>query len=113
MTLLDSTSSTPFFAAIESKSVVSHINGTCDIPAENVPHQITHWELFRYFARFDRASYPRVLVADQVPPARLVVRSLPAQERQSVRAIVAATTITRGDKRDSLSRVNPARALVR
>lgn len=59
MTLIDSTSATPFFAAIEAKSIVAHILGRCDIPTTNVPHHITHWDLFRQYARFDHANYPR------------------------------------------------------
>lgn len=60
MTLIESTSSTPFFAAIEAKSIVAHILGRCEIPADPVPHQITHWDLLRHFASFDRANYPRL-----------------------------------------------------
>lgn len=59
MTLLDSTSATPFLAAVESKSIVAHILGRCEIPEEPVAHQVTHWDLYRHFARFDRANYPR------------------------------------------------------
>lgn len=58
MSLIDSTSSTPFFAAIEAKSIVAHIRGLCTIPKRNVPHPIVHWDLFEYFARFDHATYP-------------------------------------------------------
>ena len=57
MTLTDSTSSTPFFAAIESKSIVAHIQGRCVIPRDNVPHQVNHWNLFRLFAGFDDHNY--------------------------------------------------------
>jgi len=59
MTLIDSTSSTPFFAAIEAKSIVAHILGRCTIPKSNVPHHIVHWDLLRHFASFDHANYPR------------------------------------------------------
>ena len=59
MTLIDSTSATPFFAAIEAKSIVAHIQGRCDIPTTNVPHLVTHWDLFRHFAAFDHVHYPR------------------------------------------------------
>ena len=59
MSLIDSTSSTPFFAAIEAKSIVAHILGRCEIPKKNIPHHIVHWELFRHFASFDHANYPR------------------------------------------------------
>ena len=59
MTLLNSTSATPFLAAVESKSIVAHILGRCEIPEAPVAHQITHWDLYRHFARFDRATYPR------------------------------------------------------
>jgi cation diffusion facilitator CzcD-associated flavoprotein CzcO len=57
MSLSDTTSSTPFFAAIEAKSIVAHILGTCEVPTEPVPHQATHWHVFRHFASFDRANY--------------------------------------------------------
>lgn len=59
MSLIDSTSSTPFFAAIEAKSIVAHILGRCEIPKKNIPHHIAHWDLFRYFASFDHANYPK------------------------------------------------------
>jgi len=58
MSLLDSTSATPFFAAIESKSIVAHIRGRCEIPRKKIPHIISHWDLFRLFGSFDRANYP-------------------------------------------------------
>lgn len=60
MSLIESTSSKPLFAAIESKSIVSHILGKCEIPLENSPHQINHWNLFSYYAKFDHANYPRI-----------------------------------------------------
>lgn len=60
MTLIDSTSTTPFFAAIEAKSIVAHILGRCDIPKKNVPHHIVHWDLLGFFAGFDHANYPRL-----------------------------------------------------
>lgn len=60
MSLIDSTSATPFFAAIEAKSTVAHIRGQCEIPKKNIPHHIVHWELFRLFAGFDHANYPRL-----------------------------------------------------
>ncbi len=60
MSLIESTSSTPFFAAIEAKSIVAHILGKCKIPLAHTPHQVTHWDLFGYFAKFDRANYPRL-----------------------------------------------------
>ena len=59
MSLIDSTSSTPFFAAIEAKSIVAHIRGLCTIPKRSMPHSIVHWELFKHFARFDHATYSR------------------------------------------------------
>lgn len=60
MSLIDSTSSTPFFAAVEAKSIVAHVRGDCDIPKRIIPYHIAHWDLFRYFASFDRANYPRL-----------------------------------------------------
>lgn len=59
MSLIESTSSTPFFAAIEAKSIVAHILGRCEIPRKNVPHLVAHWDLFGHFASFDRANYSR------------------------------------------------------
>jgi len=59
MSLTESTSATPFFAAIEAKSIVAHILKKCEIPQRNTPHLIAHWDLFRYFAKFDRSNYPR------------------------------------------------------
>lgn len=54
------TGSTPFFAALEARSIVAHMLGKCEVPRRNIPHQVTHWHLFRHFARFDRANYPRL-----------------------------------------------------
>ncbi|MEJ2050935.1 MAG: NAD(P)-binding domain-containing protein [Calditrichota bacterium] len=59
MSLIDSTGSTPLFTAIEARSIVSHILGRCEIPMKNIPHHIVHWDLFKYFASFDHANYPR------------------------------------------------------
>lgn len=59
MSLIDSTSATPFFAAIEAKSIVAHIQGRCEIPKRNIPHLIAHWNLFGHFASFDHETYPR------------------------------------------------------
>jgi hypothetical protein len=50
----------PFFAAVEAKSIVAHILGKCDIPKKPIAHHIVHWDLFRYFASFDRFNYPRL-----------------------------------------------------
>jgi hypothetical protein len=58
MPLLGSTSATPFFAAVESKTIVAHMLGRCRIPDEPILHQINHWDLLRYFARFDTYNYP-------------------------------------------------------
>jgi cation diffusion facilitator CzcD-associated flavoprotein CzcO len=60
MSLINSTQSTPFFTAIEAKSIVAHILGRCEIPLKNTPHNIVHWDLFRYFASFDHSNYPRL-----------------------------------------------------
>lgn len=59
MSLTNSTASTPLFAAIEARSIVAHILGECEIPTENVPHQISHWNVHRLFAGFDHSNYPR------------------------------------------------------
>jgi hypothetical protein len=61
MSLIDSTSATPFFAAIEAKSIVAHVLHKCEIPAENIPHVLAYWEVLNLFAGFDRANYPRRL----------------------------------------------------
>jgi choline dehydrogenase-like flavoprotein len=58
MALIDSTSSTPFLAAVEAKSIVAHIRGDCEIPETNIPYLLAYWDLIRYFASFDRANYP-------------------------------------------------------
>lgn len=58
MTLINSTASTPFFAAVEAKTIISHIKGRCEIPARTLPHHLTHWDLISYFATFDRSNYP-------------------------------------------------------
>ena len=59
MILNDSTSATPFFAAIEARSLVAHISGECEIPKQNVRHLVAYWDLFRHYASFDHANYPR------------------------------------------------------
>lgn len=59
MPLLGSTSATPFFGAVESKTIVAHILGECRIPDEPIPHHLNHWDLLKYFSRFDRSNYPR------------------------------------------------------
>ncbi len=46
-------------AGVQSKSIVGHILGCYEIPEEPVSHQITYSDLYRHFARFDRANYPR------------------------------------------------------
>lgn len=58
MSLAESTSATPFFAAVESRSIVAHMLGRCEVPTANVPHHIAHWRLFQHFANFDRSNYP-------------------------------------------------------
>ncbi len=60
MSLIDGSGSTPFFTAIEAKSIVAHIMGQCEIPGENIPHLIVHWDLFKYFASFDHVNYPGI-----------------------------------------------------
>ena len=59
MSLTESTSATPFFAAIEAKSIVAHILGECEIPKKRTPHLVAYWDLHRHFARFDQTNYPR------------------------------------------------------
>jgi hypothetical protein len=59
MTLIDSSSSTPFLAAVEAKTIISHMRGECEIAAKTLPHHLAYWDLIRYFATFDRANYPR------------------------------------------------------
>ncbi len=60
MTLINSTSSTPFLAAVEAKTIVSHMRGDCEIPPKPLSHHLTYRELPRYFAQFDRGSYSRL-----------------------------------------------------
>lgn len=57
MPLLGSTSATPFFSAVESKTILAHIAGKCSIPRKPILHHINHWDLFRYFAQFDHHNY--------------------------------------------------------
>lgn len=59
MTLIDSTSATPFFDVIEAKSIVAHILGRCDIPKKPILRRVAYWDVLRYFASFDRANYPQ------------------------------------------------------
>jgi len=59
MTLINSTSSTPFLAAVEAKTIISHMKGACEIPERTLPHHLTYWDLIHYFASFDRLNYPR------------------------------------------------------
>ena len=59
MWVIESNTSTPFAVAVEAKSIVAHIQGRCEIPMTNIPHHINHWNLFRFFAGFDHATYPR------------------------------------------------------
>jgi hypothetical protein len=59
MTLINSTSSTPFLAAVEAKTIVSHMRGECEIPEQTLENHLTYWDLIRYFASFDRANYSR------------------------------------------------------
>lgn len=61
MSLIESTSSTPFFAAIESKSIVAHILGKCEIPRKNIPHYVVHWDLNRFFGSFYHGFFIRFL----------------------------------------------------
>jgi hypothetical protein len=60
MSLTDSTSATPFIAAVEAKSLVAHMLGECEIPMEYTPYKVNHWNLFKYFASFDDANYPGI-----------------------------------------------------
>lgn len=59
MPLIDSTNSTPYFAAVEARTILSHMTGGCRIPPNVLPHRLTYWELIHYFSTFDRAKYPR------------------------------------------------------
>lgn len=59
MWIIESNTSTPFAVAVEARSIVAHIRGKCDIPMTNIPYNINHWDLFRFFASFDHATYPR------------------------------------------------------
>jgi len=59
MWVIESNTSTPFAAAVEARTIVAHIRGRCEIPMTNIPHHINHWNLFKFFARFDHATYPR------------------------------------------------------
>jgi len=58
MSLIESTSATPFLAAIEARSIAAHVAGRCEIPLRPVHSHIAYWDLVRFFAAFDRSSYP-------------------------------------------------------
>lgn len=58
MTINNTSNSTPYGAAIEAKTIISHIRGECEIPERVLPHHLTYWDEIRYFATFDRANYP-------------------------------------------------------
>lgn len=59
MTVNNTSNSTPYSAAIEARTIISHMRGECEIPERTLPHHLTYWDVIRYFATFDRASYPR------------------------------------------------------
>lgn len=59
LSLSENTSSTPFFAAIEAKSIVAHILGECEIPLRHTPDRVAYWDVYKHFARFDRSTYRR------------------------------------------------------
>lgn len=61
MSLIESTSATPFFTAIESKSIVAHILGKCEIPRKNIPHHVVHWDLIQFFGSFYHSFFTRFL----------------------------------------------------
>jgi cation diffusion facilitator CzcD-associated flavoprotein CzcO len=60
MSLIESTTATPFFTAIESKSIVAHILGKCEIPRKNIPHHVVHWNLIKFFGNFYHAPTIRI-----------------------------------------------------
>jgi hypothetical protein len=57
--LLGSTTATPFASAVESKTIVAHILDRCRIPDQPITHLVNHWDLCRYFSRFDTYNYTR------------------------------------------------------
>jgi len=61
MSLIESTSATPFFAAIESKSIVAHILGKCEIPRKKIPYHVVHWDLIKFFGSFYHGFFTRFL----------------------------------------------------
>lgn len=61
MSLIESTTATPFFTAIESKSIVAHILGKCEIPRKNIPHHVVHWDLIKFFGSFYHGFFTRFL----------------------------------------------------
>ncbi|MBA1147659.1 NAD(P)-binding domain-containing protein [Ectothiorhodospiraceae bacterium WFHF3C12] len=60
MSLLDSTSATPFFAAVEAKSVVSHILGRCEVPDRVIPNVVAYWDVLRHFSKVNQPNEPRM-----------------------------------------------------
>jgi len=60
MRLIESTTATPFFTAIVSKSIVAHILDQCEIPLKNIPHHVVHWDLVKFFGMFYHSFYTRL-----------------------------------------------------
>lgn len=60
-TVLDTNSTTPFYAATLAKSVATHIAGKIYIPDRRVDGLIPHWKLVEFLSEFDHYNYPRFL----------------------------------------------------
>lgn len=58
-TILDTNSSTPFYAATFAKTIIAHIMGKTAIPDAPMVDNEPHWALIRFLAGFDRYNYPR------------------------------------------------------
>lgn len=60
-TILNTNSTTQFYAATMSKSIVAHILGKTRIPDTILEDSIPHWEILLYLAKFDHYNYPPVI----------------------------------------------------
>jgi len=55
--VLETTSATPFAYAHAARSIVSHVRGRRVFDRTVVPESLNHYDLVRFLARRDRASY--------------------------------------------------------
>ena len=55
---LDGIGSAPWLFALLSRSIMSHINGTAHLDDEVVSKRLNHFDIVKYLAPRDPASYP-------------------------------------------------------